>query len=200
MNAMLNAKAMKALMAAAWLANAYYGRVQLKRVGDMLEVVGTDNYVLMRTLVDCQIDEWQEGDAIVIKNASMSAEEILRLTKRPLTGDFIELTVDDRQDKKVMKLRRVLRFGHEGTGSIETRLNVGNHSQLDLSKFDDMPTDRHEGHIASTAATFWKIGKVIDMIDDCNETWTLHDCGPFHAYKLTCGDNYIVAMPVRDRQ
>ena len=201
MRANLDEGASRALGAAAWIAElSFHGVVQLTRKGDELEIMGTNGYIMVLVRELCGFDEWPDGESIKFASSEHRAKSVAKLIKlacKNSTPCRICATVEEWEGGCVLQLEALT----TGTFSIRARLNLDDGKPISLEKFENMPTDAHEGHVASSGKTWWHIGKLIAKVDMIPTTtaWTFHDCGPLHAYDLQRDDGKarIIAMPMK---
>lgn len=190
---------MRALDAAAWIANKNFnGRIDLIRHGDELQVVGTDCYVLVSSLASCQFDSWPDGECVSFSNFNHEAGTIRRLLKRvkKYTSHAVVLTVeDDGADGRTLRMETT----DESCLSTKVCFKLLPAKRLNLEKFDNMVDCQPEGHVCMRDSTLKMIGKLVEKVSWYCSTWTFNDRGPLHAFDIRRSDGkaYIIAMPTR---
>jgi hypothetical protein len=199
MVAVLDDKAKRALDAAAWIAsNTVNGRIELVRCGDELQVTGTDNYVLVCSLVDCNLESWPDGEGVTFFNHNNAAATIGRLLKSvsKYMAEAVVLTVEN--DEYGAPVLQIEATDVSGFGT-EVNLDLVKTCRLDLAKLNNMDECQPEGHVSVSGTMLETIGKLVKKASWYNATWTCHDRGPLHLFDIrrTDGKAYIMAMPVR---
>lgn len=190
---------MRALDAATWIAsNNFNGRIDLIRHGDELQVVGTDCYILVSSLVSCQFDSWPDGECVSFSNFNCEAGAIRRLLKRvkKYTSQAVVLTVeDDWADVRTLHVETT----DESCFSMRVCFKLLPVNRLNLEKLSDVVDCTPEGHVSMSDSTLKMIGKLVKKVSWYCSTWTFNDRGPLHAFDIRRHDGkaYIIAMPVR---
>ena len=195
---------MRVLDAAAWIAdNNLNGRIDLIRHGDELQVVGTDCYVLVSSLVSCQFDSWPDGECVSLSNFYREAGAIRKLLKRveKYTSQTVVLTVeDDGADGRILQVETIDTIDVSWSCfSMKVRFKLLPARRIDLGKFEDMIDCQPEGHVSMSESTLEMIGKLVKKVSGYGSIWTFNDRGPLHAFDIRRNDGktYIIAMPVR---
>lgn len=192
---------MRVLDAAAWIAdNNFNGRIDLIRHGDELQVVGTDCYVLVSSLVSCQFGSWPDGECVSFSNFNREAHAIRKLLKRveKYTSQTVVLTVeDDGADGRMLRVETT--DVSWSCFSMKVSFKLLPAKRLNLEKFEDVIDCQPEGHVSMSDSTLKMIGKLVKKVSGYGSTWTFNDRGPLHAFDIRRSDGkaYIIAMPVR---
>lgn len=199
MVAVLDDEAMRALDAAAWIASksSFSGWIELVRCGDELQVTGTDAYVLVCSLVDCNLESWPDGEGVTFHNGNGAAATIGRLL-RSVNNCMVEAVVltveDDECDNPVLQIEATDVSGF----SAKVRLDLcTTNRRIDLARLNDMDGCQPEGHVTVSGTKLKTIGKLVKKVDLYNACWTWHDRGPLHAFDIRRRDGkaYIIVMP-----
>ena len=195
----LDNMAMGSLDAAAWIAKKNRdGRIQLARFGDELQVVGTDSYVLVSSLIPCQFDSWPDGASVTFINDGGAADKIETLVKslRKYMIRKVALTIeiDDFNDYELQMM------GTNAAGfSNKLCIVLRTTSRINLEKFENMLDCQPEGHVAMSDETLESIGTLVKKARCYCASWIFNDRDPLHAFDIRRHDGkaYIIAMPVR---
>lgn len=184
------------LYAALWIATRRYnyGRCELARVGDELQVVGTDAYVLVCAKVGAvAFDGWQDGDYVNISDI-MGLRAMRRMCDKGAGGVArpMSVTVDDgcvevrRTSPADSIVEQVMRF----TDTDPRRLN--------LEKFDGIEVIGKPVSCWMTTSNWKAIGKLVGIVCP-SSTWRMSFLGEGAPWRLDehNGRAYILAMPLK---
>ena len=139
---------MRALGAAAWLAKqGAVSVLRLARKGDMMEIVGTDSYVMLQAPAPCGFVDWPDG-AVAVLESTFAAEAVCKVVggspdawERPLT-----VCVERGEGTYTVEFSRSGRTGVRRSCRFEgTKDKLGDLDEIERS----MAEGRPEGHIKS---------------------------------------------------
>lgn len=197
----------RGLYAAAWLATKRtpYGKVWFRRVGDRLQIGGTNNYVAFITYLKDAKDggsvvmgDWPDGSSVAIGGVG-NIEGLMSLTDKGAywVGCPLLVTIEDWGERTVIESSRRDRKN----GNVIRMVRVdANEKMPNIEAFDSIEDSGDGGRLACTPGSLREIGKIAGIMwESSGRPWNLTTHGPSVAFTLdkAGGESRIVAMPAR---
>lgn len=182
-------KDLDGLRVAAWLAGqGVSGLLRFARRGDDMEVIGTDSYVLLRVLAECDYEDWPEGESVQIVG-TVEAKAVRKVVGSPSFGDLRPLTVSVTEAGGAQKVE----FSRRDEDAVLRSFScVDDSRRVDYEALvSGVEKGESEGHVSSY---LWgTVGQVVSKLP-CVE-WELRDHGPKNPFELTSVCGRILAQP-----